>query len=85
MIRKIQENNDLGHPLCGNLREGTWLASYIVNRLRRVGELNKLADLIESSFQPLNEMPHFLRPCYFELVFSYIYNAIEEVLIQKLG
>lgn len=85
VIRKIQETNDLGHPLCGNLREGTWLATYIINRLRRIDELKQLADLVESSLQSLNTMPHFLRPCYFELVFSYIYNAIEEVLIQKLG
>jgi glycogen debranching enzyme len=74
----------LGHPLCGNIREGTWLASYIVNRLRRVDELQKLADQFERAFEPLNAMPHFLRPCYFELVFSYLYNAIEEVLVEKL-
>jgi glycogen debranching enzyme len=85
VIRKIQETNDLGHPLCGNLREGTWLVSYIVNRLRRIDELKTLADLIEKSLKPLDYMPHFLRPCYFELAFSYIFNAIEEVLVEKLG
>jgi glycogen debranching enzyme len=85
VIRRIQETNDLGHPVCGNLREGVWLASYIVGRLRRVPELNKIAELLEESFRPLNDIPHFLRPCYFELAFSYIYTAMEEILLQKIG
>ena len=34
MITAIRDNNDLGHPLCDNLRSGDWLPSYTVNRLR---------------------------------------------------
>lgn len=85
VIRKIQESNDLGHPLCGNIREGTWLAHYIVNRLRHIEDLNNIADLFERAFEPLDTMPHFLRPCYFELIFSYLFNSVEEVLVQRLG
>ena len=33
MVTGIRDNNDLGHPLCDNLRSGDWLPSYIVNRL----------------------------------------------------
>ncbi|KAI6226176.1 Glycogen debrancher [Aphelenchoides fujianensis] len=53
-IRKIQETNDLGHPVCGNLRAGTWLCGYIVGRLRRVPELEHVADLFERCFKPLD-------------------------------
>lgn len=34
MLVDIRDNNDLGHPLCDNLRDGDWMAGYTVNRLR---------------------------------------------------
>ncbi|KAI6179311.1 Glycogen debrancher [Aphelenchoides besseyi] len=85
IIRKIHGHNDLGHPVCGNLRGGSWLPDYLIGRIRRAPELSTVADLLESSFKPLEKMPHFLRPCYFEQIFSYIYNVAESVLLEKLG
>lgn len=32
-LRHIMRYNDLGHPLCGHLREGTWALDYISSRL----------------------------------------------------
>ncbi len=32
-LRHIMRYNDLGHPVCGHLREGTWAFDYIHNRL----------------------------------------------------
>lgn len=32
-LRHIMRYNDLGHPLCGHLREGTWAFDYIHDRL----------------------------------------------------
>lgn len=34
-VRHIMQYNDLGHPLCANLREGTWAFDYIHSRLMR--------------------------------------------------
>ncbi len=34
-LRHIMKFNDLGHPLCGNLREGTWAMDYIYSRLEK--------------------------------------------------
>jgi len=34
-LRHIMRYNDLGHPLCGHLREGTWAMEYIHERLSR--------------------------------------------------
>ena len=32
-LRHIMRYNDLGHPLCGHLREGTWALEYVTARL----------------------------------------------------
>jgi glycogen debranching enzyme len=34
-LRHIMRFNDLGHPLCGHLRDGKWASDYVVNRLER--------------------------------------------------
>lgn len=32
-LMNIHLEDDLGHPLCANLRDGNWLLDYIVDRL----------------------------------------------------
>jgi glycogen debranching enzyme len=34
-LRRVMRYNDLGHPLCAHLREGTWPMDYIHSRLIR--------------------------------------------------
>ena len=34
-LRHIMRYNDLGHPLCGHLRDGPWPFDYIVGRLEK--------------------------------------------------
>lgn len=85
VIRKIQASDDLGHPLCSNLRGGTWLPDYIVNRLKRLPELQKVAEVFEKAFEPLSQLPNFLRPCYFEKVFTPLYRVTETTILNKLA
>ncbi|CAD5217959.1 unnamed protein product [Bursaphelenchus xylophilus] len=85
LLRKVQAHNDLGHPLCGNLRAGTWLPNYYVNRLKRTEKLKKVAEIFERAFKPLDEIPHFLRPCYFEEIFTVLYQAVETTVLNKIG
>lgn len=33
LLQTIIKNNDLGHPLCQNLREGNWMMQYTIERL----------------------------------------------------
>lgn len=33
VLANIRPNNDLGHPVCANLRQGDWLIDYVSNRL----------------------------------------------------
>ena len=34
MLATVRDNNDLGHPICDNLRAGDWMPGYIVDRLQ---------------------------------------------------
>lgn len=34
VLADIRPTNDLGHPLCANLREGDWLIDFVSNRLK---------------------------------------------------
>lgn len=33
VFANVRPNNDLGHPVCANLRQGDWLIDYVSNRL----------------------------------------------------
>ena len=34
LLAGVRDNNDLGHPICDNLRAGDWMIGYTVNRLK---------------------------------------------------
>lgn len=84
LLKTIRENNDLGHPLCSNLRDGMWLCEYIVNRLVLCEETRDYGLLIDRMFLPLKDLQHHLRPCYFEAIFSRIISVTRKQLIKKL-
>ena len=84
VLEKIRDNNDLGHPLCQNLRDGTWLAQYVHGRLRKYQGLEKVADLFQQILDHLENIPYYLRPCYFEACVSYLYQKTKDALFSKL-
>lgn len=34
LMNEVRLKNDLGHPLCDNIRNGNWLCGYITTRLQ---------------------------------------------------
>ncbi|SPN96615.1 probable 4-alpha-glucanotransferase / amylo-1,6-glucosidase (glycogen-debranching enzyme) [Cephalotrichum gorgonifer] len=76
----IQENN-LGHPMCQNLREGHWAIDYIVERLETIiseagrPRLAAAAKWLKKRFDALRPVPSFLLPRYFGLVVRTAYEA----------
>ncbi|KAI0207634.1 Glycogen debranching enzyme [Lamellibrachia satsuma] len=79
VLRKIRKSNDLGHPLCANLRTGDWLLDYVTNRLKVHAGTKQLGMWFETAFSNLRRAPRYLIPCYFDAIISGVYTIVEEV------
>lgn len=82
-LRHIMQKNDLGHPLCGNLRSGTWALDYVVNRLEKQTDvfpaLSKPAAWFRERFDLIKKhVPPFLRPKYFAFVINVAFKAARD-------
>ncbi|XP_066992681.2 glycogen debranching enzyme [Anabrus simplex] len=78
LLCDIRPNNDLGHPLCNNLRQGNWMMDYISQRLKVDGGTLELALWLERNLAPIKEMPRYLVPSYFDVVISGTYRVVVE-------
>jgi glycogen debranching enzyme len=76
LLSDIRPKNDLGHPLCHNLREGDWLPHYISNRLQMVEGTTPLGKWLETALSPISDLPRYLVPCYFDAIVTGTYHAL---------
>ncbi|CAA9999855.1 unnamed protein product [Nesidiocoris tenuis] len=76
VLEGIASNDDLGHPLCSNIRDGPWLQNYLVQRLATNSSLKPLASLMEKEFKLVEELPVSLRPWGFYTVVSRVYKML---------
>ena len=80
ILSSVRDSNDLGHPICDNLRQGDWMAGYTVDRLKRYRGTTQLALWFESVFLHLKELPRYLVPCYFEAIITAVFGrCLEQV------
>ncbi|GAA5992110.1 hypothetical protein JCM11641_003527, partial [Rhodosporidiobolus odoratus] len=87
-LRHIMEKNDLGHPLCDNLRQGTWAMGYVVSRLEKQAPtfpaLGPAAAWFSHRFALIKKhVPSFLRPKYFALVLNTAFKAARDRAIDQ--
>lgn len=73
---KIRTNNDLGHPVCQNLRDGDWVMDYISSRLQKVAGTAALGNWLESIFEHISQLPRYLVPSYFDMLLLAVYPKI---------
>ncbi|KAL5016234.1 hypothetical protein ScPMuIL_005823 [Solemya velum] len=85
MLKEIRLNNDLGHPLCNNLRDGNWLPEYMAARLKVHPETEILGCWFESIFKHLGKIPRYLIPCYFDTIVTGAYVVIRHQAIQLMS
>ncbi|KAJ6518635.1 glycoside hydrolase family 13 protein [Mycena sanguinolenta] len=87
-LRHIMRYNDLGHPLCGHLREGSWALDYVHQRLTKqsavMPRLAKPAQWFKERFERVKAgVPPHLRPKFFALVISEAYKAARSAVIEQ--
>ncbi|KAK4875160.1 hypothetical protein RN001_011582 [Aquatica leii] len=78
LLSNIRPNNDLGHPVCGNLRDGNWMIDYVSQRLEIDEGTKELGQWIEKNFQNLKSIPRYLVPAYFDVLITGIYILLME-------
>lgn len=76
--KSIRTHNDLGHPICANLREGLWLPNYIADRLFNRSSTHDLAVWLKDSFHHLENLPNYLIPKCFDKIITPLYNLLLE-------
>lgn len=76
VMANIRPNNDLGHPVCANLRQGDWLLDFICSRLiRKEGPLAQVGEWLAAMFKYLKHIPRYLIPCYFDAILVSTYTT----------
>ncbi|XP_046327922.2 glycogen debranching enzyme-like isoform X1 [Haliotis rufescens] len=85
LLAEIRPQNDLGHPLCKNLRTGDWLAEYTANRLKVHHGTEKLGAWFDAVFSYLKKVPRYLVPCYFDAIVTGAYVVLQTMVVQQLS
>jgi len=86
VLADIRPNNDLGHPVCANLRQGDWLIEYVSNRLvNREGPLAQVGQWLVAMFDYLKHIPRYLIPCYFDAILVGTYTTALDATYKRMS
>ncbi|XP_020285124.1 glycogen debranching enzyme isoform X1 [Pseudomyrmex gracilis] len=78
ILADIRSNNDLGHPLCSNLRQGNWLIDYMWQRLKEDDGTEPLGRWLEQAVEPFHLIPRYLVPSYIDVIIVNVYMHLME-------
>ncbi|KAI8147846.1 glycogen debranching enzyme [Fennellomyces sp. T-0311] len=79
VLRPIIRDNDLGHPLCDNLRQGSWAMDYVQNRLKPYPHCEGVREWFASRFDTIRtKLPDFLVPKYFAIAIHTMYQRVRD-------
>lgn len=85
LLAEVRPADDLGHPLCANLRAGDWLAEFQWRRLERDARLAAAGARVRAALAPLAELPRFLQPAYFDAVLRALHEAATRAALARLA
>ncbi|KAI5963823.1 GDB1 [Candida pseudojiufengensis] len=78
-LKHVIWSNNLGHPICDHLREGSWALDNVVERLNKYvaksKNLGKFQNWLKERFNAVKKAPYYLRPHYFALIVGIAYEA----------
>lgn len=78
LLAEIRPNNDLGHALCVNLRDGNWLIDYTWQRLDNYNGTVDLGKWLERAAEAFKFIPRYLVPSYFDVIIVNVYMKLLE-------
>ncbi|XP_055359802.1 glycogen debranching enzyme isoform X4 [Betta splendens] len=82
----VRPNNDLGHPVCANLRQGDWLIDFVSNRLTsREGPLALVGQWLGAMFDYVKHIPRYLIPCYFDAILVSTYTTALDAAYKQMS
>lgn len=82
VMRVVAEYDDLGHPICQQLREGLWLLNYLYDRIagsdpsQPSRELDALSRALKQLFEPIYSLPKYLVPSSFGMLVGCLYQTV---------
>ena len=83
--KDIRSSNDLGHPICANLRDGDWLPSYIAGRLQWRDSTKDLSNWLKDAFAHLSKIPRYMIPRYFDAIIAPLYSMCLGSCLSKMS
>ncbi|XP_053198352.1 glycogen debranching enzyme-like [Scomber japonicus] len=85
-LAEIRPKNELGHPLCHNLRQGNWLMDFISNRLlAKGGALGEVGHWFQAMLSYLKNIPRYLVPCYVDAIIQGAYTTALEAVFKQMS
>lgn len=85
LLAEVTPDDDLGHPLCANLRDGDWLPEYVWRRLEREPRLTAVGARLRDALRPVAALPRFLVPAYFAAVALAAYRCARRAALARMG
>lgn len=76
VFTEIAPKNDLGHPICNNLRQGDWMINYIHQRIKKNLRTAELSEWFSYNFAALKQIPRYLIPCYFDVLITGVHQLL---------
>ncbi|KAI8894654.1 glucanotransferase domain of glycogen debranching enzyme-domain-containing protein [Globomyces pollinis-pini] len=81
VLLPVARNNNLGHAVCDNLRQGDWMIDYIINRLKKYSHFYPnivcMTEWLQARLELVKKLPIGLKPKYFTIVIMAAYEGIK--------
>ncbi|KAJ3208826.1 hypothetical protein HDU67_006518 [Dinochytrium kinnereticum] len=84
-LQPVSKTNNLGHPICENLRQGPWMMDYVVTRLEKYSKtypaLLPLMEWLRKRFMLVKTLPPSFTPKYFSMIILMTFTALRHQAI----
>ena len=84
-LRALNTEQMLKHPLCLHLKQGNWLMTYLVQRLKENRHIEAIGQWFEQYFHHIDQLPKYLIPVYFDLLIHRTYTLCLEEALERMS